>query len=136
MFRYLFMSSIAFFVLGGCAMTNVDGQDGAQCPKETPILRHVVLFSFKPGTTPEQVKTVEDAFRALPGKIKNIAGFEWGTDVSPEKKSEGFTHCFFLTFHSEADRDAYLVHPDHKAFGSVLRPYRDKVLVVDYWAKR
>jgi hypothetical protein len=94
-----------------------------------------VLFAFKDGTTPEQLKSVEDAFRALPSKINVIAGFEWGTDVSPEKKSDGFTHCFFLTFRSEADRDAYLVHPDHKAFGKVLRPYLAKVLVVDYWAK-
>jgi hypothetical protein len=136
MLRYLLMTAVAAFVLGGCAMADGQGQGGAAHSQERSLLRHVVLFSFKPGTSPEQVKSVEDAFRALPGKIGCIAGFEWGTDVSPEKKAEGFTHCFFLTFHSEVDRDAYLVHPDHKAFGAVLRPYRDKVLVVDYWAKR
>jgi hypothetical protein len=100
------------------------------------VLRHVVLFKFKDGTTPEQIKAVEDAFCALPGKISAIADFEWGTDVSPEKRSEGFTHCFFVTFRTEADRDAYLPHPAHKEFGGVLRPHLDKVLVVDYWAKR
>ena len=62
-------------------------------------------------------------------------GFEWGTDVSVEGKQEEFTHCFFVTFKSEADRDAYLPHPAHTAFGATLRPHLDKVLVVDYWAQ-
>ncbi|MFN8345039.1 MAG: Dabb family protein [Spirosomataceae bacterium] len=100
------------------------------------VLRHVVLFKFKDGTTPEQAKLVEDAFRKLPTQIKEIKGFEWGTNNSPEGLAQGFTHCFFLTFHSEADRAVYLPHPDHKAFGKVLGPYLDKVLVVDYWTQK
>ena len=43
------------------------------------VLRHVVMFKFKDGTTAEQVKKVEDAFRKLPTQIKEIKGFEWGT---------------------------------------------------------
>lgn len=99
----------------------------------TKQLRHVVLFRFKADTTPEQIKTVEDAFRALPDKIDAIQSFEWGTDVSVEGKTQGFTHCFFITFASEADRDAYLPHPAHREFGSILRPYLEDVLVLDYW---
>jgi len=79
---------------------------------------------------------VEDAFRALPSKIPVIHSLEWGTNMSPEKLDQGFTHCFFLTFKAPADRDAYLPHPAHKAFGKVLRPYLDKVLVIDYVAKQ
>lgn len=84
------------------------------------VLRHVVMFGFKPDVPAEQVKEVEDAFCQLPSKIEQIKGYEWGTDCSPEGLQQGLTHCFFLTFHSEADRDAYLVHPAHKAFGKVL----------------
>lgn len=98
------------------------------------MLRHVVLFKFKDSATPEQVKEVEAAFRKLPTQIKEIKGYEWGTNNSPENLSQGFTHCFFLTFKSEEDRAVYLPHPDHKAFGKVLGPYLDKVLVLDYWA--
>ena len=86
--------------------------------------------------TPEQVKGVEDAFRNLPKEIDVIQDFEWGTNVSPEGLDQGFTHCFFLTFKTEADRDAYLPHPAHKAFGKALGPYLDKVCVVDYWTKK
>ena len=99
------------------------------------ILRHVVLFQFKDGTPDESVRKIEDAFRALPAKIEGIQDFEWGTDVSVEGKSDGFTHCFFVTFGSEADRDAYLPHPDHTAFGALLQPHLEKVLVVDYWQR-
>ena len=40
------------------------------------ILRHVVLFKFKDTATPEQIKQVEAAFRALPSKINLIKSFE------------------------------------------------------------
>ncbi len=100
------------------------------------MLRHVVLFSFKEGSTPEQIKAVENAFTALPKKIKEIKGLEWGTNNSPESLNQGFTHCFFVTFASEKDRAVYLPHPDHKAFGEILKPILDKVLVIDYWTEK
>ncbi len=93
------------------------------------------MFKFKDDTGEADVQKVVDAFLALPSKIDVIQDVEWGTNNSPEGLSQGFSHCFFLTFHSEADRDAYLPHPDHKAFGAVLGPHLDKVLVVDYWTE-
>ncbi|CAN5431225.1 Dabb family protein [soil metagenome] len=98
------------------------------------ILRHVVLFSFKEGSTDAEIKAVTDAFAALPKKISQIKEFDWGTNNSPENLNQGFTHCFLLGFASEADRAIYLPHPDHIAFGNVLKPILDKVLVIDYWA--
>ena len=98
------------------------------------VLRHMVLFKFKDNTSAADIKSVEDAFRLLPGKINLIKGFEWGTNNSPEKLNEGLTHCFFLTFFSEKDRDDYLVHPAHKAFGALVTPFLDKVVVTDFWA--
>ena len=97
------------------------------------VLRHVVLFKFKEGTAEEDIKKVEDAFSALPSKIPEIMAYEWGTNNSPEGLDKGFTHSFFLTFRSEDDRAIYLPHPDHKAFGAVLGPHLDDVLVIDYW---
>jgi Stress responsive A/B Barrel Domain len=105
-------------------------------PAEEKVLRHVVFFKFKDSATPEQVKQVEEAFRALPSKINFIRGFEWGTNVSPENLNQGYTHCFLLTFASDQDRDAYLIHPSHKEFGKTLTPYLDKVTVVDFWAQK
>jgi hypothetical protein len=126
-------------VVSGCATAPrgkccAGGAGKCVCPAK--VLRHVVLLKFKEGTTPEQVKEIETAFAALPGKVKEIACFEWGTDISPEKKAEGFTHCFLVTFRSEADRDAYLPHAAHNEFKSIAGPHIEKVIVVDYWAKR
>jgi Stress responsive A/B Barrel Domain len=98
------------------------------------VLRHVVLFSFNETATHEQVQEIERAFSALPEKIPAIHAFEWGTNVSIENASQGFSHCFLVTFLNEEDRGAYLPHPAHQAFGSVLQPHLAKVLVFDYWA--
>ncbi|MBZ9729890.1 Dabb family protein [Salegentibacter sp. JZCK2] len=99
------------------------------------VLRHVVLFKFKDSATETDIQEIIDAFRSLPNKIDGILNFEWGTDVSPEGLSDGFTHCFFLTFKDEKSRDEYLPHPAHEAFGDIVGPHLDKVLVIDYWPK-
>jgi hypothetical protein len=108
----------------------------AQSKKKESLLRHVVLFKFQDKATPADIKKVEDAFRTLPGKISEIKGFEWGINNSPEKINQGLTHCFFLSFHSEKDRDAYLVHPAHKDFVAIIGPFFDKATVLDYWAHK
>jgi len=109
----------------------------AQTTKTNPgkLLRHVVLFKFKDSATPADIKKVEEAFRDLPDIIKEVKAFEWGKNNSPENLNQGFTHCFFVSFTSEKDRDNYLPHPAHKAFVALLQPYLDKALVIDYWAE-
>lgn len=114
-------------------MTTLSSQ--AQKKSGGKSLRHVVLFKFTDSSTPADVKKVEDAFAGLAGKIKLIKDFEWGTNSSPENLNQGLTHCFFVTFSSDKDRDEYLVHPEHKAFVEVLKPHLDKVTVLDYWTK-
>ena len=59
------------------------------------VLRHVVLFAFKPESSASDLARIEAAFAALPSQIPEIIDFEWGTDVSVEGKTNGFTHCFF-----------------------------------------
>ncbi len=102
---------------------------------EHKLLRHVVMFKFKDSVSKEKIETVEKAFVDLKESLPLIHSLEWGTNVSPEGINEGFTHCFLLTFTSETDRDAYLPHPAHIAFGDVLKPVIDKVMVIDYWAR-
>jgi hypothetical protein len=107
----------------------------ATAAEEGKVLRHVVLFAFKESSTDADIAKIVAAFSGLPAKISQIKDFEWGTDVSPEGKAQGFTHCFFVTFASAADRDAYLPHPAHQDFVSIVGPHVEDVCVVDYWAK-
>jgi hypothetical protein len=100
------------------------------------MLRHVVLFAFRTDTSLDEVKSIEQTFAVLPAAIPEIAGFEWGTDVSVENLAQGYTHCFVVTFRSEQDRDVYLPHPAHQAFVALVGPHIEKVLVVDFWARK
>jgi hypothetical protein len=98
-------------------------------------LRHVVLFAFKDSATAEQVDAIIAGFGKLQHLIPGIGAYEWGTNVSPEGLNHGYTHCFTLTFASEADRDAYLQHAAHQAFVDTLGACLERSLVVDYWAQ-
>jgi hypothetical protein len=98
-------------------------------------LYHVVSIKFKADARPDQIKAVEEAFAALKTKVPGITSLHWGTNVSPENRNKGYTHCFVLTFSSDKDRDTYLSHPEHKAFGKVLGPVLDDVMVIDFWSK-
>jgi len=83
-------------------------------------VRHVVVFKYKPEATPEQIAQVTRAFRDLQKRIPGITAFEDGVNNSPEKKNQGFTHVYLMTFESMSARDAYLPHPEHKKFGELL----------------
>lgn len=132
------MKKILFFALLICASIQiVSAQPASEKNKiNASMLRHVVMFKFLDKATPTDIKKVADAFRALQGKISLIKNFEWGVNNSPEKLNDGLTHCFFLSFSSAKDRDAYLIHPAHKAFVDILKPYLDKATVLDYWAHK
>lgn len=108
---------------------------GADSDSKPKMLRHVVMFQFKDSSSESDVQIVVDAFAALPAQIPEIADFEYGTNNSPEGLNDDLTHCFLVTFHSEADRETYLPHPAHQAFVEVLKPHLEKVTVIDYWAK-
>ena len=97
-------------------------------------VRHVVVFKYKAGSSPEQIGKVTDAFRALKDKIPGITAFEQGVNNSPEGKNQGFTHVYVLTFENSRARDAYLPHPEHQKFGQLLRSLGilEDVFVVDY----
>jgi len=133
MLRNVLYLAVGAVVLAGCV--NVQTTEYITEDKPAQVLRHVVLFKFKDDTSSQQVREIVNAFRALPDRVDAICDFEWGTDVSVENLQQGFTHCFLVTFRSEADRAKYLPHPAHKEFG-MLGPHLDKVLVVDYWTKR
>ena len=107
----------------------------ADKPAAAKLLRHVVAFKFKETTTPEQIKQVENAFRALKTKIPQVVSFEWGTNVSPEKFDKGFTHGFILGFKNEKDRDVYLTHPEHKKFAELAGPMLGDIFVIDFQVK-
>ena len=106
-----------------------------QPEREHKLLRHVVLFSWKPETTQETIDEIVSAFSRLPDKIGEIHDFEWGTDVSVEGLAKGISHCFLVSFASAQDRDVYLPHSAHEEFVALIQPHLQVVLVFDYWQR-
>ncbi len=129
-----FFALLAALAGTAVALGTLVGADAPRQPEK--LLRHVVLFKFKQDAKPADIQKVVDAFAALPKQIPTIVDFEWGTDVGVENLSQGFTHCFFVTFRSAKDRDDYLPHPAHEKFKQLVGPVLEKPLVVDYWATR
>ncbi|HET8736451.1 MAG TPA: Dabb family protein [Pricia sp.] len=145
--KLIYKTSALFLLLLSLTLVSFHGKDfkyakdvQSDIPEtkmqQDSVLRHVVMFKFKESATKDDIRKVREAFSALPSKIPEIVGYEWGTNNSPEGLDKGFTHIFFLTFNSEEDRAVYLPHPDHKAFGEVLGPHLDDVLVLDYWTRK
>ena len=102
--------------------------------KKAKQLRHFVCFKYKAEASKAKIAGVEKAFAALEKKITEIKAFEKGTNNSPEGLNKGFKHCYLITFGSEKDRYAYLVHPAHKKFVELVGLVLEDVFVVDYWA--
>jgi len=124
---------LAISVTLGIAMNNNEIESATVKPP-SKVLRHVVLYKFKDDLAPEKVQAVVDAFVSLPKKIDTIVGFEHGTNVSQEGKSEGLTHCFVVTSRDEMGRETYLGHAAHQEFVKLVRERREKVVVFDYLA--
>lgn len=127
---YPLMLLLTTFLCGSFLMAGAE-----ETRKADRLLRHAVFFKFKESVTDEQIDEVVRAFAALPKRIDAIHDFEWGTDVSVENKSKGFTHAFLVTFRSEKARDEYLPHPAHQEFVRLVGPRVADVFVVDYWAQ-
>lgn len=101
-------------------------------PRGKTVLKHVVMYKFKPEISAAQVQEVVDTFAGLPAKIDTVIGFEKGMNTSEEGKSDGLTHVFVVTFRDKAGLKVYLDHPAHAAYVQVVKDRREKVVVFDY----
>jgi len=131
--RYL-ATSFALAALLLCACLAATPRVLAQETAMNTVLRHTVLFRYKPEVTPEQKQQVIEAFAALKNEIPTILRFEGGPNVEVEKLSDGFEHVFCVPFPDAAAGDAYLPHPAHARFVQLVGPLLDKALVADFVA--
>ena len=95
-------------------------------------VKHIVLFRFKPETSPEQIDQMFQEIMDLSETIPGIEDYVSGPNISPEKLDDGFTHGFVMTFQDIAARDAYIPHPEHERVKAIIFPLIEKVLVLDF----
>jgi hypothetical protein len=124
----------SLFAFAAVACSTVPAARPVTATPPAGAVRHVVVFRFKPDASPDKIRQITEAFAALKNQIPDVLAFEHGVNNSPEKLNQGFTHVYQLTFTNAAARDVYLVHPAHKAFGTLLGSLGvfDGAFVVDY----
>ena len=88
-------------------------------------LTHVALFTWKPGTTEEQVAELSAGLATLPGLIPEIKGYRFGPDAG---LAEGnVDYGVVADFDSAEGYRAYAAHPAHRAvIESLIKPIRDR----------
>jgi quinol monooxygenase YgiN len=97
-----------------------------------PKVKHTVFLKFRDTTTPEQIEQVFNDLLDLSEAVEGIEDYVAGPNNSPQGLSQGYTHGFIMTFADAAARDAYLPHPEHKAFEQKALPLIESVAVVDF----
>lgn len=98
------------------------------------MIRHCVFVRFRPEVTLEERAAIYAGLESVREVVPGFVGMSYGPNVSPEGLHQGFTDGFTIDFADEAARDAYLVHPAHKAAGArlvaALEGGRDSGLIV------
>ncbi|MFC7329519.1 Dabb family protein [Marinactinospora rubrisoli] len=83
-------------------------------------IRHIALFRWIAGTTPEQVEEVEEVLSRLPGRIPQLRGYVYGADLGIG--SGNYDFAVVADVASESDYLAYRDHPEHQAALRLIRP--------------
>lgn len=95
------------------------------------MIRHVVLFSWKPDTTAADVSRVEEALHQLPTKIACIQSYRFGRDLGVQDGNADF--ALVADFVDEEALETYAKHPDHQAvLAAHIRPITAKRTAIQY----
>ena len=95
------------------------------------MLKHIVLFKFKPTATPAQRQELAAALNALPAMIADIKG--WQVVASVPGRPERYAHlALFSEFDDVAALDRYIVHPQHKKIVELVEAYCESRASFDY----
>ena len=99
------------------------------------MIRHVVMFKFKEEaegrSKTENLALTKAMLDILPEKIPFIRSSSVMLN-SPEADQSNYDLCLVSDFDSFEDLTAYIVHPDHQAVGTFMRPLRLERACVDF----
>ena len=97
----------------------------------TKQIEHVVLFTWKDGTTDAQIEEIMVALRGLQKTVPGILSLTCGTNFS--ERAQGFTHGLVVRLESRAALDAYGPHPAHQeVVNTLIVPHKQNILALDY----
>lgn len=94
------------------------------------MLKHVVLFKFKPETDAAQIERLAVGLGALPDTIPEIREFVFGPDVLRTERSYDFG--LVSLFDDLEALQRYQVHPDHQLVVAHVKQICAAVVAVDF----
>ncbi|MBB6172927.1 hypothetical protein HNR23_002987 [Nocardiopsis mwathae] len=83
-------------------------------------LRHIALFRWTDGVTPDQVEAVVDGLSRLPSRIPELRDYTFGSDLGVSEGTYDFAVVADLA--DEKALDVYRDHPDHQEVLALIRP--------------
>jgi hypothetical protein len=75
------------------------------------MFRHVALFRWQPGTTPEQIEPIAPALRALAATLPGLQTYACGPGLGLAETSYDFG--VVATFEDKSGWDAYMANEEH-----------------------
>ncbi len=94
------------------------------------MLKHIVLFKFKPETTEEDIQAIEKGLAGLPARIPEIKRFEFGRDILHTDRSHDF--ALVSEFEDQEAMTRYQRHPYHFAVLNKINMICDSIIAVDF----
>lgn len=92
---------------------------------------HIVLFKWKPETTPQQITAAMEGLRALDGRIPGVLELTCGENFTD--RGQGFTHGLLVRLTDREALDTYQTHPEHQAVvQEAIRPFLADIIALDY----
>jgi hypothetical protein len=94
------------------------------------MVKHVVMFKFKPEIDAGRRRQVLDELRDLAGKIEEIREFDVGEDVLHSPRS--WDAVLISSFDGLQALDLYQRHEGHQQVAVKLKSISDAIAAVDY----
>lgn len=116
---------VMFLTNGAMAQMKSGGQN---------LLRHIVVVTFKPGTSNSQIQAVDNSFKNL-SKLNMVKNFEWGVGLD-DRDTLRIKHVYSTTFASKIDEDSYGASPQHQKHIKLGAEYIEDVRATDYWVSK
>jgi hypothetical protein len=96
-----------------------------------PMIEHIVLFRFKPGTPHERIRQAAEALCAMRGQIPAIRAVRWSDNLTPASAAE-YSHVLTVVVDDLPAVEAYLEHPVHlSVIKDYVAPIREARLAID-----
>jgi len=94
------------------------------------MLKHIVLFKFKPETTEAQIDQLAEGLGALPEIMDDIREFVFGRDVIGSERSYDFG--LVSMFDDLEAMQRYQIHPEHQKVVAHVKAICSGVVAVDF----